>query len=116
MSRDWTKEYFDIKDDMPDDYKKLKEQYGIVSRHSAELFVENERLKKQLIKAKNILADLTFSAPCDSILHCQIKEKAEKFFKEIGNEDRIFAYMGKPVDALTYLEKKIEHERKELEK
>lgn len=83
MSRDWTKEYFDIKDDMPDDYERLKEQYGIVSRHSAELSVENERLKEQLIKAKNILADLTFSAPCDSILHRQIKEKAERFFKEL---------------------------------
>lgn len=45
--------------------------------------VKCQRLEKQLIKAKNILADLTFSAPCDSILHCQIKEKAEKFFKEL---------------------------------
>lgn len=41
------------------------------------------RLDRQLIKAKNILADLTFSAPCDSILHRQIKEKAEQFFKEL---------------------------------
>jgi hypothetical protein len=46
------------------------------------------RLEKELIKAKNILADLTFSAPCDSILHRQIKEKAERFFREIKNEDR----------------------------
>lgn len=44
------------------------------------------KLDRQLIEAKNILADLTFSAPCDSILHRQIKEKAEQFFKEIKNE------------------------------
>ena len=32
MARDWTKEYFNIKDDAPDDYVKLKKQVNIAKR------------------------------------------------------------------------------------
>ena len=66
-----------------DRIERLEKELIEVNKTLATALDKCARSEKQLIKAKNILADLTFSAPCDSILHCQIKEKAERFFKEL---------------------------------
>ena len=91
-----------------------------------------ERLEKQLgiaVRALEKYADDKNWIPghsfCDVVFDLdelniesseELATQALEEINELEDKNKVFTYMGKPVDAMTYLEKKIEYERKELEK